>query len=264
MDLFGIVRGVMRPSIAAVLVLLPLSVAPGCGDDPKSGASGATSASASATHAATSTPEPPKPKGMPSLIVDADGPYIGTERVRMNETNAGEKLAKLVKDLPINGQPVPLVVDKKAKITHVAAVVTELGRAGAPKVVLKTEGRADVPKEISVVPEPRVSSPAACSETAMVLKDLSTALWPMKGGTAKKHRKGFAGPDLSNTGEQLKKDLAGCESNVAFFSADESVEWQMAYNLAGTLLNADEKKKVDTLVLLSQVPVAGRPVTLGK
>lgn len=98
----------------------------------------------------------------------------------------------------------------------------------------------------------------------MVLKDLSTALWPIKGGTAKKQRKGFAGPDLSNTGDQMKKDLAGCESNVAFFSADETVEWQMAYNLAGTLLNSDEKKKIDSLVLLSQVPVAGRPVTIGK
>ena len=253
----------MRTSILAVLSMVALSVVSGCGDDHKSSGSGATSAT-TATATTAAAPEPPKPKGMPNLLVDAEGPYIGAERVRMTENNAAEKLTKLIKELPINGQPVPLLVDKKAKIVHVAAVVTELGRAGAPKVVIKTEGRADVPKEIAVTPETRVSSPAACSETAMVLKDLSTALWPIKGGTAKKHRKGFAGPDLSNTGEQMKKDLAGCESNVAFFSADESVEWQMAYNLAGTLLTSDEKKKIDTLVLLSQVPVAGRPVTIGK
>lgn len=250
------------------LVLVGLALVAGCGDGGKPGGSGAKpgsgSATATATQAVTAAPEAPKPKGMPSLLVDAEGPYIGVERVRMNETTWPEKLAKLVKELPINGQPVPLVVDKKAKILHVAAVVTELGKAGAPKVIVKTEGRADVPKEISVTPEPRVSSPASCSETAMVLKDLSTALWPIKGGTAKKQRKGFAGPDLSNTGDQMKKDLAGCESNVAFFSADETVEWQMAYNLAGTLLNSDEKKKIDSLVLLSQVPVAGRPVTIGK
>ena len=254
----------MRCTLSAVLLVLSVGLAPGCGADakPSGSASGATSSSAKTV--ATATPEPPKPKGMPSLLVDAEGPYIGTERVRMSEANAAEKLAKLIKDLPINAQPVPLVVDKKAKIVHVAAVVTELGRAGAPRVILKTEGRADVPKEISVAPEGRISGPAPCSETAMVLKDLSTALWPIKGGTAKKHRKGFAGPDLSNTGDQIKKDLAGCDSNVAFFSADESIEWQMAYNLAGTLLNSDEKKKIDTLVLLSQVPVAGRPVTFGK
>ncbi len=254
----------MRCTLSAVLLVVSVGFAPGCGDDakPSGSASGATSGSAKA--AITAAPEPPKPKGMPSLLVDAEGPYIGTERVRMAETGAAEKLTKLIKDLPINAQNVTLIVDKKAKITHVAAVVTELGKAGAPRVIVKTEGRADVPKEISLTPEPRISSPAACSETAMVLKDLSTALWPVKGGTARKHRKGFAGPDLSNTGEQLKKDLAGCESNVAFFSADENIEWQMAYNLAGTLLNSDEKKKIDSLVLLSQVPVAGRPVTLGK
>lgn len=250
---------------STVLVgLFALTLASGCGDNAKPSGSGSSSGATSATQAVTAKPEPPKPKGMPNLLVDPEGPYIGVERVRMNEPNAAEKLAKLVKELPINGQPVPLIVEKKAKIVHVAAVITELGRAGAPKVIVKTEGRADVPKEIAVTPEPRISGPAACSETAMVLKDLSTALWPIKGGTAKKHRKGFAGPDLSNTGDQLKKDFAGCESSVAFFSADEGVEWQMAYNLAGTMLVADEKKKIESLVLLSQVPVAGRPVSLGK
>lgn len=248
----------------ALVALIGLTLASGCGDNAKPSGSAGGSGSAMATQAATAKPEPPKPKGLPSLLVDAEGPYIGADRVRMNESGAAEKLAKLIRDLPINGQPVPLIVDKKAKIVHVAAVITELGKAGAPKVIVKTEGRADVPKEIAVTPEPKVSSPAACSETAMVLKDLSTALWPIKGGTAKKHRKGFAGPDLSNTGDQLKKDFAGCESSVAFFSADEGVEWQMAYNLAGTMLVADEKKKIESLVLLSQVPVAGRPVSIGK
>lgn len=249
---------------AQLVCLVGITLASGCGDNAKPSGSGATSATAQTTQAATATPEPPKPKSMPSLLIDADGPYIGSERVKMTESDAADKLAKLVKALPINGQPVPVVVEKKAKILHVAAVVTELGKAGAPRVIVKTEGRADVPKEISLTPESRVSSPAACTETAMVLKDLSTALWPIKGGTAKKQRKGFAGPDLSNTGEQMKKDIAGCDSIVAFFSADETVEWQMAYNLAGTLLNSDEKKKIENLVLLSQVPVAGRPVTIGK
>jgi hypothetical protein len=245
-----------------VLLALPLLVlALGC-SDPKPSGSGATSASATQTTAAK--PEPPKTKSMPSLLVDAEGPYLGTERVRMQDPNAAERLTKLVKELPIDGKPVTLIVEKKAKIVHVAAVVTELGKAGAPKVIVKTDGRNDVPKELAITPEPRVSSPPSCSETAMVLKDLSTALWPIKGGTAKKHRKGFAGPDLSNTGEQIKKDLNGCESTMAFFSSDEDVEWEMAYNLAGTILNNDEKKKIDTLVLLSQVPVAGRPVVMGK
>lgn len=247
----------MRPALPA-LVLVLVSAA-GCGDEPKPTAAAAT---ASATQSAA--PEAPKPKTMPNLLVDAEGPYLGVERVRMNEQNAAEKLTKLVKELPIEGKQVTLLVEKKAKIPHVAAVVTELGKAGAPKVLIKTDGRNDVPKELTITPEPRISTPAPCSVAAMVLKDLSTAVWPIRGGTARKHSKGMAGPDLSNTGRQLTKDLEACESNVAFFSSDDSVEWESAYNLAGTIVTSDEKKKIDTLVLLSQIPVAGRPVTLQK
>jgi biopolymer transport protein ExbD len=248
----------MRFALPSLLfVLLALS---GCEDPKKS----ATASTASATQKATATAEPPKTKQMPNLLVDAEGPYLGIERVRMQEQNAAEKLAKLVKDLPIEGKPVTLLVEKKAKIPHVAAVVTELGKAGAPKVIIKTDGRNDVPKELTVTPEPRVSSPPPCSIAAMVLKDFSTAVWPIRGGTARKHTKGMAGPDLSNTGQQVKKDIEACESTVAFFSSDDTIEWELAYNLAGTVVVNDEKKKIDTLVLLSQIPVAGRPVSLGK
>ena len=246
--------------LALPALLLALLAASGC-DDPKKSA---TAQTASASQTASAAPAPPKPKTMPNLLVDAEGPYLGVDRVRMQEPNAAEKLAKLVKDMPIEGKPVTLLVEKKAKIPHVAAVVTELGRAGAPKVILKTDGRNDVPKELTITPEPRVSSPAPCSIAAMVLKDLSTAVWPIRGGTARKHSKGMAGPDLSNTGQQVKKDIEACDSTVAFFSSDETVEWESAYNLAGTIVTSDEKKKIDTLVLLSQIPVAGRPVTIGK
>ncbi len=246
---------------SALPVALVLSIAlPACGDSKPSG-SGATSAAA--TPAQTQAPAP-KPKGMPNLLVDAEGPYLGMERVKMSEPNAAEKLTKLVKELPIEGKPVTLLVEKKAKILHVAAVVTELGKAGAPRVIVKTDGRNDVPKELSITPESRVSAPPPCSIATMVLKDFSTALWPIRGGTARKHSKGMAGPDLSNTGRQMTKDIEACDSKMAFFSSDESVEWEAAYNLAGTVVVSDEKKKIDTLVLLSQVPVAGRPVTLGK
>ncbi|MBK8251838.1 MAG: biopolymer transporter ExbD [Polyangiaceae bacterium] len=244
------------------VLLLALATA-SCGDPKASGSgSGASTGAPSQTAAATS--QAPKPKSMPNLLVDAEGPYLGMERVRMQDPNAADKLTKLVKDLPIEGKPVTLLVEKKAKVAHVAAVVTELGKAGAPKVIIKTDGRNDVPKELNVVPEPRVSSPPPCSIATMVLKDFSTAIWPIRGGTARKHSKGMAGPDLSNTGQQVKKDIEACESSVAFFSSDESIDWELAFNLAGTVVVNDDKKKIDTLVLLSQIPVAGRPVTLGK
>lgn len=237
----------------------------GCDDDsPKAaGGKGATTA-ASASVAAPAPLAPTKPKGMPELIVDNEGPYLAGTRVNLADPQGAEKLVKVVKELPINGQAVTLTVEKKAKTPYVAAVVAALGDAGAPKVTIKTDGRDDLPKEITVTPEVRVASMPACTLATMVLKDLSTAIWSVKGGTAKKQRKGMAGPDLSNTGEQITKDLASCDSTIALFSGDEAVPWENAFNLAGTTLKADEKKKLDTLVLPREAPVAGRTVTLGK
>jgi biopolymer transport protein ExbD len=254
-----------RARALGVLALVTLASLAACDDKSKSGGSGGVaSAAPTASTTTAEAPAQPKPKTMPSLIVDSLGPYIGIERVDMKNEKWPEKLAALIKDLPINGNPVTLIADKKAKTPDVAAVVAELGRAGAPKVVIKTDGRDDVPKELTVVPPDHVQSPPGCSVVTMVSKDLSTAVWPFKGGLGRKHRKGLAGPDLSNTADSLKKDIATCESTMAFFSADDTVQWEMAYNLAGTLLNADEKKKVQTLVLLEQSPVGGRAVKLTK
>jgi biopolymer transport protein ExbD len=233
-----------------------------CDDAPKPGAA---SAPVSVTAAPAPKPaEHSKPTTMPDLIVDPDGPYLGGQRVNLADPTGPEKLIKIVKDLPINGSAVTLQVDKKAKASAVAAVVVALGDAGAPKVTVKTDGRKDMPTSLDLTPESRAPTPPACAIVATILKDLSTAVWPVKGGTAKKQRKGLAGPDLSHTGEQLEKDLAACDSPVAFFSGDDGVEWQSIFNLAGTVLASDKKKKVDTLVLLHEEPVAGRAVTLAK
>lgn len=248
--------------LSCVLVLCVLSSA--C-DDPKASSKGAASASAaSALLRVDEPPPPPKPKTMPDLIVDSMGPYLGGQRIEMNKENALAKLQKIVKDLPINGQQVTLLAEKKAKTPHVAIVVSELGLAGAPKILIKTDGRNDLPKEITVTPDSRVSSPPGCSVSSIVMKDLSTAVWPFKGGLGKRHRKGFAGPDLSHTSEALKRELSICDSTMAFFSGDETIDWEMTYNLAGTVLISDEKKKIDTLVLPREIPVAGRPIVLGK
>ena len=201
---------------------------------------------------------------MPVLSVDNLGPYIAGERVNMKENGGPEKLKKLVGALPIKGKEVDLVILKKAKVPDVMAVVHELGAAGAPTVKIKADGRDDLPKEFVIVPQSRLGEkPAGCSIAAMVNKDFSTAVWAIQGGAGKKHSKGFAGPDLTLTGESIKKELKHCDSPVAFFSADDSLEWELAHNIGGTLLKADEEKKIKTLVLLDEVPVGGRPVKVG-
>jgi biopolymer transport protein ExbD len=259
-------RGTSLSRSLPFLLALAALVA-GCDDPPATGGAASASASAGASAAPTPAAAPtdrPKPTTMPELVVDEDGPYLGGSRVKLADPTGAEKLAKIVKDLPVNGKPVTLLVDKKAKVSAVAAVVAAFGEAGAPKVVIKTDGRNDLPKEISVTPESRLSTPPGCSIVATVLKDLSTAVWPSKGGTARKQRKGLAGPDLSHTGEQLEKDIASCDSTMAFFSGDDSIGWESTFNIAGTVLLSDKKKKLDTLVLLKDEPVAGRALSIGK
>lgn len=250
----------------SILAIGALFVVAGCDDDkPVKGAPSASAASSAPT-APASVAEPVKPKGMPEVTVDDDGPYIAGTRINLGDpnVNGAEKLEKVTKDLPIEGKPVTLIVSKKAKVSYVAATVAALGEAGAPKVTIKTDGRDDLPKEITVVPEAKLGSPPGCSVTTMILKDLSTAIWTVKGGTAKKQRKGLAGPDLSHTGEQITKEIAACDSTMAFFSGEDAVPWESTFNLAGTVLKSDEKKKLDTLVLVKETPVAGRAVTLAK
>lgn len=248
-----------RTLLAGSLALAAILTA--CDDPPKAGAAASASAPASAAPPPTA---PPKPKTMPDILVDNDGPYLGGTRVKMSDPNSAEQLAKVVKDLPIDGKPVTIRADKKAKASHVSAVVEALGAAGAPKVTIKTDGRNDLPKEITVTPESKITNPPGCSVVATVLKDFSTAVWAVKGGLGKKQRKGLAGPDFSHTGETLEKDLGVCDSTYAFFQGDDGVGWESIFNLAGTILTSDKKKRIETLALLHEEPVAGRAVTIGK
>lgn len=248
--------------LPAVACLGLSALVAGCGDDKPATSASATASAAEAPKAAPT----PKPKSdeMPVVSVDDMGPYIAGERMKLKEPGGPEKLKKVVGDLPIHGKEVTLVVLKKGKVPDVMAVVRELGAAGAPTVKIKADGRDDLPKELVVVPQSKLTEKALpCSITAMVDKDLSTAVWAIQGGAGKKHSKGFAGPDLTLTGESIQKALKKCDSTVAFFSADESLDWELAHNVGGTLMKSDEEKKVKALVLLDEVPVPGRPVKLG-
>jgi hypothetical protein len=83
----------------------------------------------------------------------------------------------------------------------------------------------------------------------------------VKGGTAKLQKKGFAGPDYTLTADAAKKDVDHCASDTALFSGEEKVDWELAFNLGGALTAlADPGKKLKTLVLLVEPPVAGRAV----
>ena len=226
--------------------------------DSKTEAPAAPSASSVQAQASSAPVIAAKLKVMPELFIDADGANIDGRRFDLASPSGIDDLKSTLKTLPINNQPVTLMVDRRARTAHVAGFVNLLGDAGAPRISVRTEGRRDLPTEIQLTPEKRVSKPPACSIIAVILKDLSTATWPVRGGTAKRQRKGFAGPDFSTTAEQLKKDLGACDSTFAFFGGDDATPWELVHNLGGSIRNADDKHRVDTLVLLQHAPATGQ------
>lgn len=236
-----------------------------CGDSP---APAGASASAEAKKSAAPPPATSgsaKVEASQLITIDEMGPYIAGERAKLKEPGGPEKLKKIVSGLKLDKMPLEVTAFKKSKFVDVLAVVHELAAAGATQIKIKGETRNDLPKEIVIVPELKLSETAApCSVVAMITAKVETDVWAISGGTAKKHTKGMAGPDLSNAGESLKKDLKKCDSKVAFFSADETLEWEYAQMIAGAIQVNDEEKKVATLVLLDEVPVPGRPVKLKK
>jgi biopolymer transport protein ExbD len=246
------------------VVCLGLGVGLGC-SNPKDLIDKVESAQATARKEAVPPPEATttKPITMPELLVDTMGVLLGPKRVgKLNTPEGKAELDAAVKLLPVNDNPVTLRVDKKAKIFDVAAVVEAFGRAGAPKVVVKSEGRTDLPKELRLTPLCRLPQPPSCSIVATVTEDVDTGVWPLKGGGGLKARKGWAGPDLAITSKNLKKEIEASDSKAAFFSANEKFEFQTAFNLGGTIVQSDEKGKLENLVLLGEEPVAGRKVEL--
>jgi hypothetical protein len=202
---------------------------------------------------------------MPTISVDELGAYVGGERIELSKKGSDVKLKDVVGRLPIENKPVTVQASKNAMTSDVTKLVMELGRAGAPSVVLKTDGRSDLAEEIRVVPETRIGgSVPDCSVAVTVTDELDTGVWQIKGGIGNKHRPGFAGPDVSNTEESVKKKLNVCESKFAFFSGSYKHKWLHAFSMGAVIKRADADKKIDSLVLLAQEPVAGRKVELKK
>jgi biopolymer transport protein ExbD len=203
-------------------------------------------------------------KKMPELTIDELGAYFGGKRAdKLTKKEGRKKLDEIIKLLPVDDSPVTIDVAKKAKIPDVGVVVEAFGKAGAPKVILRTEGRADLPKELTVTPLMHVSEPPNCAVVASINEELLVAVWTLKGGGGGKYRKGWAGPDLTHASEGMEKRLERCDAEVAFFSANATLDWQMAFNVGGTLIKADpEGKKIKHLVLLGEEPVGGRKLEL--
>ncbi len=208
--------------------------------------------------------EVPKPSGPPEVVIDELSPRVGFSRVLQQKD---EDRAKLTKEFEQNaehfrGKTVTVIAERKAKTEWVAAVIDDLGRVGADAVEVATESRGEFKQKLVFTPQQKAASAPKCSLVGMVRADRGTAVWRLNGGVAAKRSKGFAGPDLSMTGETIERMAKGCkDSSVFFVTGDPAVEWGLVYDLAASVYVL-EKAKFDTNVLLREVPIAGRPVAL--
>ena len=125
---------VIQARFHALPLLAIAALLAACDDGPPKPGAGASASATAIASTTVAAPTPAKPKGMPDLLVDNEGPYLAGTRINLADPQGPEKLAKIVKELPINGQQVTLTVEKKAKTPYVAAVVAARGDAGAPTV----------------------------------------------------------------------------------------------------------------------------------
>jgi len=250
-------------NLVFVAVLVPAFVLAGCEKQPSKLEEALEQVKeAPAPPPAVEAAVPAEPK-MPILVVDPQGPMLGGERIDVSKQDWSEKIYAAVAKLPIDGKPVTLAADRQAKTQYVAAMVGALGAAGAPEITVKSQARVGGESALVLTPERLVKQTPDCAAVGQVRKDGSTAVWQLKGGTARKFSRGFAGPDLSMTfDEGLSKRIAGCAATTWFFSGEEDVIWGLSFDLAEKVTKADPPTKATTTVLLAEAPVAGRKVSL--
>jgi hypothetical protein len=208
--------------------------------------------------------EVPKPKGPPELHIDSLSPKVGFTRVLLKKPEDREKLAKELNDNReyFSSGDVPLRVDREADPTWVVAMVDEIAALGADRITVRTPTRPEFSQQLRLKPATRVDGTPSCSIVAMVLADRGTAVWRLRGGRAAKRSKGFAGPDLTMTGDTIVRLAKKCkESSTFFLSGAEGVEWGLVFDLGASTLKLKDAK-LETPVLLRKPPTPGRRVGL--
>jgi hypothetical protein len=206
------------------------------------------------------------PQGPPTFEIDQLSAKVGYERALLDKSDGHSNLIELLKKQTkyIEGDNVSLLVARDAKLPWVSTYIDELAKLGAKLVTVKSETRKEFTTSLPFSPELTLKTPRSCSVVAMVLEDRGTAVWKLSGGTAVKHSKGMAGPDLSMTGDNIERAEKGCkDSTTLFVSAGPSVEWGLVYDLAASSKTI-EKSPFDSFVLLGETAVPGHKIDLRK
>jgi len=204
-----------------------------------------------------------KPAGTPELSIDSVGPKVGFTRILLDKPEGRQRLSQELGELKarFEGKDAPVSIDRTAKLAWAVAFFEELGKIGATAITVKTNTRKEFSEKLTFTPLDRVKGAPGCSVVAMVLEDRGTAVWKLSGGVASKRSKGFAGPDLTMTGDTIERIGKACkESPTIFLAAAEPIEWGLLYDL-GASAKAFQTVKFENVVLLRETPTPGHPVS---
>jgi hypothetical protein len=240
--------------------LLALLGALGCDDSKKP----APATTAAATAEPAPSPTPTKPTLPPSIALDTSGALVAGQRVTLDGAGATERLkGELTQHREfLEKKEVRVSAERKVKPAYVSTMLAGLGSIGATRVLIRTSTRSDFPAEVGFLPPEAAKAAPRCSVIGMILADRSTAVWHLKGGVAGRRGKGMAGPDLTLTGETIRKHAKSCkESSVLFVAGAEGVEWGLVYDLAASSKTFGSVFFAEA-ALVSAPPVPGRPVEL--
>ena len=228
-----------------------------CDDDKKPAA---PDAAAAAVTTSAPTP-PPAPVRMPEVTLSPKTFQIGIDELQLQIPSFDTALEQLIKKYPINEPDfVVFNVDRKVPTPLATKITYALFDAGAKSIEVHTKPRGEFPATLRLTSDKHLGKLLPCTFVGTITENLGVAFWSIQGGTAKRYTKGMAGPDLSAMHEVFQKEEPSCASTVFFFSAEDSIEWGHAYDLATSIVAHEPKYKMDKLVLLREAPVAGKPV----
>lgn len=244
--------------LASALGALALLLA--CKEKPKPSTASEPALASAAPGPAASSP----PNAQPELAVDGLGAKLGFSRILLDRAEGQERLRQELgqQRAAFAGKEVTIKADRSAKLPYVARLVEELGALSASPIRIKTETRKEFPGELEFAPLAQNKSAKECSVVAMILADRATAVWKLSGGVATKRARGFAGPDLTMTGDTLERFGKACkDSSLLFISAAESIEWGLVFDLAASAKGLPGGH-FERFVVLAEAPIAGRRVKL--
>jgi hypothetical protein len=204
--------------------------------------------------------KPPEAPTMTILSMGESALTVNATRVSLEGSDVRSRVAVEVLGKPkIAGETVTLVVTRKPKFAKVSAVLLGLKDAKAIAVIIKGPKRDGATGELRVGYGPI----SACTAVAHIGTDVAISVWSAGGGGVKRLAKGMAGPDTTLGSQAFEKSVNACDSTAAVLSADESITWGLAFDLAiASKEAAPTGFKAQHFTLLSEPGAPGKKVTL--